>query len=366
MVIFMHNKARLSSKYDRDNMDTHTRTCNRLSEQLHFDCSSGFPRVHIDLSCESVSYPLTRYPPTTSTTKVIIVGCGIAAPVLAIFLKLKGYEPVVYERLSEPTGLGLSLVSAFNRTLVRFAERHGVKIIWNHQLVSFEQHEDSVVVGFTNGATDNASFVIGCDGLHSNTRICLFREEKVNFTGLTQVAANTGGISPRPDSLVRQVMRNLVTQRESVAKETWRAMDEEAQKEFRENGPYSDWPFGGKELVKGAERITKYSLYDRPRLKTWYKGRVALLGDAAHPTSPHIGQGANQAFEDIYHLVRLPGKYTTSPSSTDTLQKVFSEYEATRIPRTSLLVKEAIKQGEGREVYGDEACKTRNDMTQAF
>ncbi|OCH92777.1 hypothetical protein OBBRIDRAFT_411620 [Obba rivulosa] len=69
---------------------------------------------------------------------VIITGCGVAGPVLGIFLELKRYEPVIYERLSEPTHLGLGL---------------------------------------------------------GKIRTCLFGEEKVNFTGLTQ----TGGISPRPD-----------------------------------------------------------------------------------------------------------------------------------------------------------------------
>lgn len=46
---------------------------------------------------------------SSTHTKVIVVGCGIAGPVLAIFLKLKGYEPVVYERLSQPEDAGLSL-----------------------------------------------------------------------------------------------------------------------------------------------------------------------------------------------------------------------------------------------------------------
>lgn len=44
-----------------------------------------------------------------SGAKVIIAGCGIAGPVLAIFLKLKGYEPIVYERADGPSADGLSL-----------------------------------------------------------------------------------------------------------------------------------------------------------------------------------------------------------------------------------------------------------------
>lgn len=46
----------------------------------------------------------------STPTKVIISGAGIAGPVLAMFLKLKGYEPVVYERTEKISGLGLSLM----------------------------------------------------------------------------------------------------------------------------------------------------------------------------------------------------------------------------------------------------------------
>ena len=54
----------------------------------------------------------------------------------------------------------------------------------------------------------------------------------------------------------------------------------------------------------------------------------------------HLGQGANQAFEDIYHLVRLLTKHNPSaaPPSTELLETVFSEYEQLRIARTSALV----------------------------
>lgn len=75
----------------------------------------------------------------------------------------------------------------FRRLIVQVAKDHGVEIHWEHSLVSLEQNADKVRVKFENGHTDTASFVIGCDGLHSNTRASIFGLEKAAFTGLTQV-----------------------------------------------------------------------------------------------------------------------------------------------------------------------------------
>ncbi|KIK68856.1 hypothetical protein GYMLUDRAFT_34848 [Collybiopsis luxurians FD-317 M1] len=386
---------------------------------------------------------------SSAPTKVIIVGCGVAGPVLALFLKSKGYQPVIYERIVQDSDGGISLMlqsnglkvlnlipgllaklpghvedrMAFYSTvpgdegllgeytteklmepsqvaeepissiglgvrrhdflhlLAETAINAGVEIHWEHKVVDIQQHADSVQVFFENGRSDTASFVVGCDGIHSVTRTSLFGKEKATFTGLTQI----GGITLCPKSfdpthshmvqyfgleghiMSYRIGPNLyswaVTRRESEEKETWHAVDDSMLKSLKEI-PASQWGFGAGELIKNSLKLTKYGLYDRPQLATWYKGRVVLLGDAAHPTSPHLGQGANQAFEDIYHLVRVLIKFNPSAQnpSTETLSNAFKEYESVRIPRTSVLVKGAREMGEKtRVVSGMEACIARNN-----
>lgn len=88
----------------------------------------------------------------------------------------------------------------------------------------------------------------------------------------------------------------------------------------------------------------------------------------SHLVLQHIGQGANQAFEDIYHLVKLLSKYNPDAAfpSTEVLTKIFSEYECIRLPRTSQLVKEARKAGETRVVEGLDQCVARNEGIKQF
>ncbi|KAJ6523307.1 hypothetical protein B0H19DRAFT_652134 [Mycena capillaripes] len=395
-------------------------------------------------------------------TKVIIVGCGIAGPVLAVLLKQKGYEPVIYERGTRSPDAGLSLMLQLNGlrvlslipglvdqlpgmaveqamlySLVPSDERilahssfpadlrrehghgligvqrpkflallsdtalaQGIEIHFERQVVAVEQTAEYARVRLHTGETDTASFVVGCDGLHSNVRIALFGKEEATFTGLTQTGGITHAAFPdQKPTLFNFYGDNMhivsypisekgyswaITRRESEAKETWRAMDTAAQDAVR-NGPFSQLPFGAGDLIRNAVKITKYGLYDRPELKSWHNGRVVLIGDAAHPTSPvrtahchvmdsnlkssqHLGQGANQAFEDADNLVRLLLEHhpaTDTELSSGTLSAIFTEFEAKRMERTALLVKGARKEGELRVVEGVEQARARNEVISA-
>ena len=78
--------------------------------------------------------------------------------------------------------------TGFHRLLTETAATHGIPIHWGHQLSSLEQTDSEVTVRFKNGVSATASIVIGCDGLHSQTRISLFGKENPTFTGLIQVS----------------------------------------------------------------------------------------------------------------------------------------------------------------------------------
>jgi len=90
-------------------------------------------------------------------------------------------------------------------------------------------------------------------------------------------------------------------------------------------------------LLAAAEAPKIWGLYDHRALPCWRRGRVALLGDAAHPSTPFLAQGAAMALEDAVVLARaLRGR---------TPEAGLAAYEAARAPRTRRLTRAAARAG---------------------
>ncbi|MEK9802210.1 MAG: FAD-dependent monooxygenase [Curvibacter sp.] len=104
---------------------------------------------------------------------------------------------------------------------------------------------------------------------------------------------------------------------------------------------FAGWDPRVTELLSQVETCFWWGLYDRRPLSQWTNGRLALLGDAAHPMLPHLGQGANQAIEDGTALAVLLEGLDQSAPIADVLQR----YEALRRPRASMVQTEARRNG---------------------
>jgi salicylate hydroxylase len=88
-----------------------------------------------------------------------------------------------------------------------------------------------------------------------------------------------------------------------------------------------------------ADCIVERGIYDRPPVTRWSQGRVTLLGDAAHPMRPTLGQGTGMAFEDAYEL-------SVCLVEEPTLEQALRRYETERIARTEVLQVRAAEEGE--------------------
>ena len=98
---------------------------------------------------------------------------------------------------------------------------------------------------------------------------------------------------------------------------------------------FGDWHYPIPELIQHTELILKNSLTDRVPVRGWYKGKVVVLGDAAHPSTPNLGQGGCMAIEGAYILARCIDTYGLTPQA-------FARYEDLHFPRASRIVKDSL------------------------
>ena len=104
----------------------------------------------------------------------------------------------------------------------------------------------------------------------------------------------------------------------------------------------------------------RWGLYDREPLPTWTRGRLTLLGDAAHPMLPHVGQGANQAIEDGVALATV-----LSHADAASAPRALQVYEALRRERTARVQEFARINGMRYDTSGgDRESRDRHVATQ--
>jgi 2-polyprenyl-6-methoxyphenol hydroxylase-like FAD-dependent oxidoreductase len=101
------------------------------------------------------------------------------------------------------------------------------------------------------------------------------------------------------------------------------------------------------------ERVFRTDIHDRDPVAGWWRGRVVLLGDAAHPMTPDLGQGGCQAIEDA---VVLAAALDREPSH----EAAFDRYEKERIERTSWIVAESRRFGRIGQMSNGLAVGMRN------
>lgn len=177
----------------------------------------------------------------------------------------------------------------------------GVPVRFGRRCVRVQDAPAGVVLGFEDGTVDRFDAVIGADGLNSVVRAAV-GPAAPRFSGLIAHRA----VLPRPPGADRVVVW-LGPGRHCVAYPIGpdRLNLVVVTPTERPAGPMFDgWDPAVRRLIRAAGRMDGRPLYDLPPLPVWHRGRVVLIGDAAHPILPFIAQGAAQAVEDAVTLAR--------------------------------------------------------------
>ena len=220
---------------------------------------------------------------------------------------------------------------------------HGA-IHLDHRLTGIAERSDRIVLAFANGTEVEAEIVIGADGVRSVIRQALYGDDNPTYTGqMVWRALLNGGDVPvevlEPTGHIQWVgpgchllayyirgrkLVNIVTQEDTDkwVEEGWstRGDPDEMRLSFPNPEPRLET------LLSVVTACSKWGLFTRPLTQNWGRGRIQLIGDAAHAMLPNAGQGACQAFEDAYILARW------LEASRDPVE-AFGNFRRIRIPR---------------------------------
>jgi FAD-dependent urate hydroxylase len=243
------------------------------------------------------------------------------------------------------------------------AVRRGVPIEYGRRLVAATPTADGVTARFADGTTAHADLLIGADGLRSTVRTIIDPNAPApRYVPLL----NTGGyakglrlsVSPGEMHMVfgrgcfysyiahpngdvwwfanpRQPRELPRAELAAISVDQWRARLHDLFTEA--DGPARD-------LVDASEEIfAGWNTYDFPKVPTWHRDRMIIIGDAAHATSPASGQGASMAVEDAVTLAMC---LRDNENVTD----AFTSYESLRRERVERVVAQGKRNGDGKSL----------------
>ncbi|MFL4471790.1 FAD-dependent monooxygenase [Tateyamaria armeniaca] len=218
-----------------------------------------------------------------------------------------------------------------------------------HVVQGFKQSGDGATLLMNDGTAQSGDIVIGADGLHSVIRTQMLGPDMPRYTGNIAWRAVVpvdalGARTPPPTACVWVGhKRHAVTTRlragtlanfvgmvetDKPAPESWRATGSRADA----LAAFEGWANEIRTVIDQAEVLHRWALFDRAPLPRWHEGRVALLGDAAHPMLPSMAQGAVQALEDAWVLAASLDQHATPDAG-------FAAYYEQRIERTARVQK---------------------------
>ena len=226
---------------------------------------------------------------------------------------------------------------------------------------SVRNESAAAIATFADGSTAEADVIVGADGIHSVVRAGLFGPDAPRFTGKIcyrsvipaeavaraslladdGLAENGQWLGPHGTIVLYplrgQDLINVVCHHDDAdyRHESWVAECPRAEVLDR----YAGWHESLLRLFAAGPTWYKWALYDREPIPRWTDLRVTLLGDAAHPMLPYLGQGACQALEDAAVLATALRAEPGDPAAA------LARYESTRRPRASRVVLTARERG---------------------
>ena len=263
-----------------------------------------------------------------------------------------------------PVGGVTLLRGALSRALREAAEREGVRFVFDKALHAIEGDDDGVVARFADGTSAPGRFLIGADGIHSRARTSWFADApQPAYTGIINLGGVVTTDLPSTGTAMRMIFgrRGFFGYAVRPSGETYWfsnfAQKQEPSRHELQNVSAQDYrerllalhrhdpPEVTQILRSVTGHIGGFAVYDIASLGRWHRGRVCLIGDAAHAIGPHVGQGASLALEDALVLAKCLRDVPDAMSA-------FATFEALRRPRVEPIIRQSRMTGRQKAPAG--------------
>ena len=350
------------------------------------------------------------------STHIGIVGGGIAGLTAGCALRLQGFKTIVFEKADEVSeyGAGISISPNALRPLQKLGIREafvdrsfvpekavmlyrgkeisnletqvvtssrqklieviyqryiglGGEILFEHEYESLDL--DSCEITFTNNESYKVSHILACDGIKSSIRQNHFRSSGepvysgysawrgIGHSKVKDIQFHFGPGTHIVNYPIDHAGRTSfvgVVKTDEVTEDSWKI---KGSKETL----LEDFKFYDEEvltMVSSSEDLYKWGIYIRPSLNSMYSNNITLLGDAAHPMVPFLGQGGCMAIEDAYTFAFFAGKLDCD------FQRVQALYEKVRLERNNKVQSTSMMQGKLNHIKNPVGAFIRNLIMQ--
>jgi 2-polyprenyl-6-methoxyphenol hydroxylase-like FAD-dependent oxidoreductase len=272
-----------------------------------------------------------------------------------------------------------------HEVLAQEMQRRGITVAYQKRLtdISYTNGHNKVVAHFADGSDAEGDLLIGADGIHSQTRKCVLPESPepayvgiIGIGGFVPLSAVPGlsdrdrqslnftfghrgffgYCGARPDEVMW--WSNLWREKELTTEELNDLSIEAVKQEML--SMYRGYHDPIQRLITHTGPPVKLNVYDIQTIPAWHKGRVVVIGDAAHAVSPNAGQGASMALEDAMYLAKVLCE------AQGDHERAFERFERERKPRVERIVAEGRRRGSDKKSVTPVESALRNTMLAIF
>jgi 2-polyprenyl-6-methoxyphenol hydroxylase-like FAD-dependent oxidoreductase len=283
----------------------------------------------------------------------------------------KPMSKVDFKKIINSYGNGTTTIhrAKLQSILMSHVEKGSIEI--GKKLKKIENTEGVVKVCFEDGTTSESDILIGADGIHSQVREHLFGNIPLRYSNQTcwrgiakmrlddtkngaELWGTKGGLRSSYAQINDEEVYWYITKKE---KEGTKIPTLKVKKYLLDL--VSEFQSDIQKVIQNTDNqaIIQNDLSDLTPLKRWHKGNIVLMGDAAHATTPNLGQGACQAIEDAYVLADC---LASTPLKAGSVLEAFLLFEKLRMEKANFVVKTSMQIASLNNIGGAIGYRLRN------